>query len=542
MKVTEEELRIQNEEIRAIGEELEESKRKYFNLFDLAPIGYFVFNKDIVMLEVNLTGAEMIGRDRKYLIEKPLIPFIAPEHRDSLTSHFRDVKKKMHKVDPDIPSASTQIHLPTVEVAFLRKDGTELPAILQSSLLDTNSKESEAILTVAVDITERKESERVLRESEKLYRQMFIDNDTIMLILDPGSGNIVDANPAALNYYGYRLDELKRKKISDINILTDEEIAAEMERAKSGEKRFFEFRHRLSSGEVRNVDVHSGPIDIRVQKMLFSIIYDSTDRKRAEGESKKYPDELEKVVEEVKSFFYIITHDLKTPLINIKGYSKKMYSDINELKSLDLSLSEGIDQGKRGNLSIILNKKLPASLDIIDTSVSHMSDMIKAVLMLSSLGRKELIFQEIDVNNIVNSSLMDLAHTIEELDIEINVLDLPVVTADLQSMMLIVKNILTNAVNYLSPDRKGVIEIGGLKGTDETEFYIKDNGCGIAGKDIDKVFQIFKRLVGESVPGEGIGLTYVKTLVERHGGKIWCESEKGVGSIFRFTILNDLGE
>ncbi|MBN1572960.1 MAG: PAS domain S-box protein [Deltaproteobacteria bacterium] len=93
LKITEEELRMQNEEIRAITGELEDSKKKYFNLFDLAPVGYFVFNKDIVILEVNLTGAEMIGRERKYLINKPLIPFIAPEYRDFLTAHFRQLNK-----------------------------------------------------------------------------------------------------------------------------------------------------------------------------------------------------------------------------------------------------------------------------------------------------------------------------------------------------------------------------------------------------------------------------------------------------------------
>ncbi|MBN1572198.1 MAG: PAS domain S-box protein [Deltaproteobacteria bacterium] len=424
----------------------------------------------------------------------------------------------------------------------MRKDGVELPAILQSSLLNSNSEGNGSILTAAIDITERKESEKALRDSEKLYRQMFMDNDAVMLIVDPESGDIVDANPAALKYYGYRLDELKGIKIKDIYTLTNEEIAEEMERAKTGEKRFFEFRHRLSSGEERFVDVHSGPIDIRGRKMLFSIIYDSTDRKTAEEESKKYAEELERAVEEVKSFFYIITHDLKTPLINIKGYSKKMYNDINKIKSLDLSLFEQKDREKGEEILELLNEKLPASLDIIDTSIFHMSDMIKAVLMLSRLGRKELYFQEIDVGDIIKSSLLDLAHKIEDLDIEINVLSLPVITADLQSMMMIVKNILTNAVNYLDPTRRGVIEIGGKRGIDETEFYIKDNGCGIAKKDIDKAFQIFRRLGGESVPGEGIGLTYVKTLVERHGGKIWCESEPGVGSTFRFTIPNDFGK
>jgi PAS domain S-box-containing protein len=542
LKITEEELRIQNEEIRAITGELEVSKMKYFNLFDFAPVGYFVFNKDIVILEVNLAGAQMIGRERKYLINKPLIPFIAPEYRDSLTAHFREVKKNVSLLARRDPSDRTGINLPSVEVAFMRKDGVELPAILQSSPLNTSLEGKGSIMTAAVDITERRESEKALREREKLYRQMFMDNDAVMLIIDPESGDIVDANPSASRFYGYGLNELKRFGVSDMSTLTHEEIAVEIKRAETGEKKFFESCQRLSTGEIRNVDVHTGPIDIGGKKMLFAIIYDSSDRKRAEEESKRYAEELEKAVEEVKSFFYIITHDLKTPLINIKGYAKKMSGDINKTKSLDLSMFEKDSREEGEKFLALLEKKLPASLDIIDMSVSHMSDMINAVLMLSRLGRRELYFQEIDMGDIVKSSLMNMAHKIEELDIEITVSDLPVVKADIQSMTMIIKNILNNAVDYLEPTRRGMIEIGGVRGVDETEFYVKDNGIGIEKKDIDRAFQIFRRLGRENVPGEGIGLTYVKTLIERHGGRIWCESEPGVGSIFRFTIPHDPGK
>jgi signal transduction histidine kinase len=101
-------------------------------------------------------------------------------------------------------------------------------------------------------------------------------------------------------------------------------------------------------------------------------------------------------------------------------------------------------------------------------------------------------------------------------------------------------NILTNAVNYLEADRPGKIEIWGERNHQETTFHISDNGRGIALGDMHKVFELFRRAGKQDVPGEGMGLAYVRTLVRRHGGQIWCESKLGSGTTFSFTISNQL--
>jgi signal transduction histidine kinase len=135
-----------------------------------------------------------------------------------------------------------------------------------------------------------------------------------------------------------------------------------------------------------------------------------------------------------------------------------------------------------------------------------------------------------------------LAHQIEQHQTILIVDSLPEVVADRMCMNQIIGNILANAVAYLDPERPGKIEISGQRDFQETLFKVRDNGRGIAAEDMPKVFEPFRRAGQQDVLGEGMGLAYVQTLVRRHGGQIWCESEKGVGTTFSFTIANALDQ
>jgi len=132
------------------------------------------------------------------------------------------------------------------------------------------------------EIEERKRAEEELRESEERYRSLFQNNHSVMLIIDPENADIVDANPAAISYYGWSLEELTSKKTTDLNMLTAEQVFQEMEKAKSEQRRHFIFQHCLSNGDIRDVEVYSGPINLRGREFLYSIIHDITERKRAE--------------------------------------------------------------------------------------------------------------------------------------------------------------------------------------------------------------------------------------------------------------------
>ncbi|HET8798983.1 MAG TPA: PAS domain S-box protein, partial [Thermoanaerobaculia bacterium] len=148
-----------------------------------------------------------------------------------------------------------------------------------------SEKDLEILVFVAQQVAsaiEHRRREDALRQSEIKFRQMFENNRAVKLVIDPASGEIVDANMAACEYYGYTRDELRAMRIWDINIRTPDQIRADMDLAARDEKTYFHFRHRRASGEIRDVEVHSGPIDVGGRRLLYSIIHDITERKRAE--------------------------------------------------------------------------------------------------------------------------------------------------------------------------------------------------------------------------------------------------------------------
>ena len=158
-----------------------------------------------------------------------------------------------------------------------------------------------AILVEVMDITERKNSMTALQESENRYKSLFKNNHTVMLLIDPDTGSIVDANPAAIAYYGWSHEEIIGKKISEINTLSEALTNAEMEQASLEMRKYFNFQHKLASGEVRDVEVYSGPIVIFGKRLLYSIIHDITDRKRAEEERNRLIKDLERALKEIKT-------------------------------------------------------------------------------------------------------------------------------------------------------------------------------------------------------------------------------------------------
>ncbi|MFC1975361.1 PAS domain S-box protein [Chloroflexota bacterium] len=137
-------------------------------------------------------------------------------------------------------------------------------------------------ITLQREIAERIRVVEALRESEERYRSLFANNHSIMLLIDPETADIVDANPAACSFYGYSKEELINKKITDINTLSNEQVFQEIERVKLEKRQHFLFRHRLASAEIRDVEVYSGPIKVNGRSLLYSIVHDITKRKQAE--------------------------------------------------------------------------------------------------------------------------------------------------------------------------------------------------------------------------------------------------------------------
>jgi PAS domain S-box-containing protein len=228
-----------------------------------------------------------------------------------------------------------------VETRFKRKDGSVIDVLLCSSATDTADLTQGTIFT-ALDITERKQAEQQLRESEQRYRSLFKNNHSVMLLVDQESADIVDANTAACSFYGWSQEKLTSMKITDINMLADEQVFQEIERAKSEARNHFFFRHRLASEEIRDVEVYSGPIRVHGKELLYSIIHDISERKRAEEELRQRESELTTKSQELEELNAALKVLLKhreddkanlqdTVLVNVKElilpYIEKLKSD-----------------------------------------------------------------------------------------------------------------------------------------------------------------------------------------------------------------------
>ncbi len=239
-----------------------ESETKFRSYIENAPYGVFVADQDGRYVEVNEAACRITGYTRDELLSTSILQIIPPEHTEEAAIHFQQV----------VEEGSA-----TGEVSFVKADGSRRWwSVLAVRLSDTR------FLAYTEDITERRRAEEALRESEERYRQMFADHSAVMLLIDPNDGKIVDANPAAAAFYGQSIDALKKLRIQQINGLPVSEVIARMDEARQREQNYFVFEHQLASGEMRDVEVHSVPIEVEGRTLLYSIIHDITQRKQAE--------------------------------------------------------------------------------------------------------------------------------------------------------------------------------------------------------------------------------------------------------------------
>jgi PAS domain S-box-containing protein len=248
-------------------EALRQSEEKYRTILENIEEGYFEVDLSGTFTFVNDALCKIAGYDRDELI--------GMNNRGYTTGA---TAKEMYQVFNKTYQTGEPARI--VDYDIFRKDGSTRTLELSASLMTDSTGKPAGFRGVVRDVTERKRAEEALRESEERYRSLFNNNHTVMLIIDPETADIVDANPAACSFYGWRHKELTSKKITDINILTSEQVFQEIERAKSEENQHFFFRHRLANDEIVDVEVFSGPIMLNGKKLLYSIVHDITERKK----------------------------------------------------------------------------------------------------------------------------------------------------------------------------------------------------------------------------------------------------------------------
>ncbi|MCB1057041.1 MAG: HAMP domain-containing protein [Acidobacteria bacterium] len=246
--------------------------------------------------------------------------------------------------------------------------------------------------------------------------------------------------------------------------------------------------------------------------------------------------DLQAATQEMKALLYMVSHDLRAPLINLQGFAGELRAALDTIRPIVGDLEGHADDEPRAALRRFFDEDAQDALRFIEMSVLRLNDFTLALLKLSRAGHQELSIEELDLGELIEHILGTLAFQIEQCQAMLTVDTLPAVCADRMALEQVLSNLIGNALNYRSPERSPKIHLWAEELDQEVRIHVEDNGRGIAEEDFDKIFAPFRRIGNVDSEGEGVGLAYAQTLVRRHGGRIRCRSTFGVGSQFIVSL------
>ncbi|MEI6557529.1 MAG: ATP-binding protein [Rhodospirillaceae bacterium] len=372
---------------------------------------------------------------------------------------------------------------------------------------------------------ERRELEARLLSGER-FRRYFESNKAVQLLIDPESGRIVDANRAASVFYGHDLATLRAMSVQEINILSADDVAHEMARAQAEARVYFEFRHRLASGEIRDVEVHSGPIETESGCLLYSIVHDITARKRAEEALVRARENAEQANRAKSAFLAMMSHELRTPMTGVIG----MADFLSET-------TLGADQR--------------SYLDTMRTSARTLLTVLNDILDYSKIDADRLTLDigDFDAVTLVMDTVRLFWPKAGENDCRLSVdlgglFTLPV-RGDQIRIKQVLGNLVSNAIKF-THGGSVLVRLSHAARGDRVAltFRVEDTGIGIAEADLAKLFAPFSQVgrdTSRKFGGTGLGLAISKRLAELMGGEIRATSRLGAGSVFTFSCALERG-
>ncbi|MET3924743.1 CHASE3 domain-containing protein [Devosia sp. 2618] len=251
--------------------------------------------------------------------------------------------------------------------------------------------------------------------------------------------------------------------------------------------------------------------------------------------------DLGRANEEIQRFAYIVTHDLRAPLVNIMGFTSELETSVGQLEGY---MADRQDDGdpKFAEAKLAATEDLPEAITFIRAATRKMDSLINAILKISREGRRQLRPETLDLKDIANNTVASVQHQVVENGGSVTVdVHVPRFVSDKLSLEQVLGNLLDNAVKYQQPDRPLHVTLRGKQAAaNRIEIEVEDNGRGIAAADHERVFELFRRAGVQTQPGEGIGLAHVRTMVRSLGGDITLRSELGVGTTFTIILPRDL--
>ncbi len=369
----------------------------------------------------------------------------------------------------------------------------------------------------------RRQAERLLQVSESRYRSLFENNHAAMLLVDPESGRIVDANPAACTYYGWSRDELTERVIHDINIADTSAVKAEMARAQRMEASRLLMKHRLAGGEVRDVEVYTGPIHVGGQDLLYSLIFDVTERVRAETDLLEAKEAAEAASRTKSEFLANMSHELRTPLNGVLGM-------------LQLLQTTAMNAEQQEYVAVSIK------------SANRLTQLLSDILDIAQAEAGELSVHDepFDLHDLLEDLRLLFAPVAQQSGVALRFETDPALPRRLRGDAVRLKQVLANLVgNAFKFTKAGSVTVettplGPLR-QDHARVYfaVKDTGPGVPQEKIDALFAPFTQAskgFRREHQGAGLGLAICKRLIGMLGGGLTVTSEPGAGAAFAFAL------
>jgi PAS domain S-box-containing protein len=488
---------------------INESDDRFRNVIQSAMDAIITIDGQQKILMFNATAETMFSCQAKNAIGKNIESFIPHRFRQAHAGHIRRFAE----------TGVTSRGMGGMTALWgLRADGTEFP--IEASISQVISGGERLFSVILRDITERRRMEEALRESEDRFRGV-IESATDAVITVDAQQRIMMFNAAAAAMFLCPAGEAIGKTLD--RFLPERYRAAHAEHIRRFGQTGVTSRKMGSLGALWGLrgNGEEFPIEASISQVstskesLFSVILrDITERKRAEADLQKHQADLDRSNRDLEQFAYAASHDLQEPLRAVAGC----------MHLLQARYQDKIDERA--------NEYIHHAVD----GASRMQNLIDDLLSFSRVGTRGGEFQAVACEKAVETALKNLSAAMEETQTRVECDTLPVVSGDLLQLSLLFQNLIGNAIKFRGPMSPS-IHIGAERNGTGWTISVRDNGIGIDPQYFDRIFVIFQRLhTRKEYPGTGMGLALCKKIVERHGGRIWVESEFGKGTTFYFVL------
>jgi len=425
-----------------------------------------------------------------------------------------------------------------VEYLLRRQDGTTYPGELSAAVIKDEAGQPRAFIATTADLSHHKEVERALQDSETRFRDLADLLPQVIYEMD-SRGNLLFASRVGLEGLGLDPEGFAEGKRNFADLL----VPGDVERSRQNVSALLA-GEEIGSNEYTIVNdrdervpvaIYSAPV-LREGEMvgLRGVVVDISARKRAEEELQRLNQELERRVakrtaqleaanQELESFSYSISHDLRSPLATIEGFGQALLEDYGERIG-----AEG-----RGYVDRML------------AAGGRMQQLIEDLLRLAGVTRGELRREEVDLSALAQMVATRVGQATPERALQLTIQPDLLVDADAQLLLVLLENLLGNAWKFTACEASAEVEVGKLaddeqrfhRESDEAIYFVRDNGVGFDVAQAKQLFQPFQRFHrSDDFPGTGIGLATVQRIVARHGGRVWAESAPGEGTTIFFTL------